>query len=118
MRDDDDPQPAERARQLLTAVCNQILEASLTPIRPYLMEGWDGSCAVDGTAFATFARGVKTAGPVTATDPDAGWYVRAGDHRDPGTPPASGSGPGSPSGPGSGTQRPTRSGTAQLLLSA
>jgi hypothetical protein len=92
MRDADDPQRAEQARQLLTAVCNQILEASLTPIRPYLMEGWDGSCAVDGTAFATFARGVKTTGPITATDPDAGWYVRDGDHRDPDTAPASASG--------------------------
>ncbi|MGY5136852.1 hypothetical protein ACWGJW_31445, partial [Streptomyces nigrescens] len=92
LRDAYAPERAERARQMLTAVCTQILEASLTPVRPCLTAGWAGSCAVDGTAFATFARGVKTTGALTATDPDAGWYVRDGDHHDPDTLPGSGSG--------------------------
>ncbi|WP_051735463.1 hypothetical protein [Streptomyces sp. NRRL B-3229] len=31
----------------------------------------------------TFSRGRRTNGPEFATDPDADWYVREGDHRDP-----------------------------------
>ncbi|MCL7494772.1 hypothetical protein M8I34_25710 [Streptomyces sp. MCA2] len=108
LRDADAPERAERARQLLTAVCNQILEASLTPVRPCLTAGWAGSCAVDGTAFATFARGVKTTGALTATDPDAGWYVRDGDHHDPDTLPGSGS--------GSGKKRSRRSRRVKMLF--
>lgn len=31
----------------------------------------------------TFAKGVRTAGPVTASDPDGAWHVRTGDHAEP-----------------------------------
>ncbi|MGW7464965.1 hypothetical protein ACWGJT_09695 [Streptomyces xantholiticus] len=50
-----------------------------------LSELSDGSLAVDATPVRTFARGRKANGPELATDPDAGWYVRDGDHRDPDT---------------------------------
>lgn len=36
----------------------------------------------------TYSRGLRTTGPDLATDPDAGWYVREGDHRDPDALPA------------------------------
>ena len=38
-----------------------------------------------GTPIRTYAKGLRTTGPELATDPDAGWYVRTGDHRDPDT---------------------------------
>ncbi|MFI8927131.1 hypothetical protein ACIG3E_05500 [Streptomyces sp. NPDC053474] len=73
---------AERATRLQKAV-GLLIEDSLTPARHLLDERWDGSIALDATPVRTFARGTRTTGPVTATDPDAGWYVREGDHRDP-----------------------------------
>ncbi len=46
-------------------------------------EFWDGSAAVDATPIRTFSRGVSAKDAKTATDPDAAWYVREGNHRDP-----------------------------------
>lgn len=43
----------------------------------------EGSLGVDATVIASFARGTRSKGPHAATDPDAGWYVRDGDHADP-----------------------------------
>jgi hypothetical protein len=89
-----DPGAAHAARALLVAVSNEIVEASIAGIRPLMDAHWDGAAAVDATVLAAFARGTPTLGPVTSTDPDAGWYVRTGDHRDPDTQPGSGSGSG------------------------
>ncbi|MCX4849031.1 MULTISPECIES: hypothetical protein [Streptomyces] len=74
-------------RQLLVEVTNRIVEASLAPARAVIEEFWDGSAAVDATPIRTFSRGVSATGPDTATDPDAAWYVREGNHRDPATAP-------------------------------
>lgn len=68
--------------ELLTFVCNQVLEASLQPVRP-LLEAADGSLGLDATVIATPARGIRSKSPHLSTDPDAGWYVRNGDHADP-----------------------------------
>ncbi|WP_146087491.1 hypothetical protein [Thermomonospora echinospora] len=73
----------EARQALLDRVTNQILEASSACVRHLLDEHWDGSLGVDATVIATFARGTRTKGPLTSTDPDAGWYVRDGDHADP-----------------------------------
>jgi hypothetical protein len=77
-----DPEAQTVARQRLVRVSNRIIEASLAPLAERLSRFWDGSVAIDGTAIATFARGVSATGPHTSTDPDAAWYVREGDHRD------------------------------------
>ena len=82
-----DPADLARRRDLLVKVSNQIVEASLTPVRHLLDAHWDGSAGVDATPIATFARGVRATGTHTSTDPDAGWYVRQGDHTDPDTTP-------------------------------
>lgn len=86
----DDPQRAAGALSLLTTVSNLIVESSLAPIRALMDTSWDGATGLDATAVAAFARGTPTLGPLTSTDPDAGWYVREGDHKDPDTPPAAG----------------------------
>ncbi|MCP2340658.1 hypothetical protein [Actinomadura rupiterrae] len=70
-------------RERLHKVIDAILGASIAAVRHRLDEHWDGSLGVDATPIATWARGVEQDGPVTATDPDAGWYVREGDHRAP-----------------------------------
>jgi len=74
-----------RQGQLLLRVTNAIVDASLHDLRPHLERHWDGSTAVDATPVRTYAKGLRTTGPELATDPDAGWYVREGDHRDPDT---------------------------------
>ncbi|MER7673150.1 hypothetical protein ABTY61_32475 [Kitasatospora sp. NPDC096128] len=73
----------QRRRVLLVEVTNRILEASLAPARTLIDEYWDGSVAVDATPVRTFSAGVHPSTEHTATDPDAAWYVRDGDHRDP-----------------------------------
>jgi hypothetical protein len=79
-----DPQLIADRDARLFFVANSILETSVTDFRPLLDgPGWDGSVSVDGTPIATWAKGVRSAADYLATDPDAGWHVREGDHRDP-----------------------------------
>lgn len=75
----------DAARQRLTVLSNLIVEDSLTPARVLLERHWDGSVAVDGTAVGAYSKGMRSSGSVTATDPDAAWHVRTGDHADPET---------------------------------
>lgn len=77
----------EDRRARLQWVTDQILEASVAAVRTHLDDYWDGSVGLDATPIRTWARGVGARSTVTATDPDAGWYVREGDHRDPELPP-------------------------------
>ncbi|MBR7831723.1 hypothetical protein KDL01_00540 [Actinospica durhamensis] len=67
-----------RARLIL--LTNSILDDSLIDARPLIDEYWDGSGSVDGTAVRAYAKGLRSKGPATATDPDAAWHVRTGDH--------------------------------------
>ncbi|MBR7836403.1 hypothetical protein KDL01_24205 [Actinospica durhamensis] len=67
-------------RDRLIELTNLILEDSLVDARPLLDAHWDGSGSVDGTAVRAYSKGVRSKGPVTATDPDAAWHVRTGDH--------------------------------------
>ncbi|MFF5700912.1 hypothetical protein ACFY7H_00090 [Streptomyces sp. NPDC012794] len=78
-----DPVQLAARRRLLVEVTNRLVEASLAPARPHIEALWDGPVAIDATPIRTFSRGVATSDPHTATDPDAAWYVREGDHRDP-----------------------------------
>ncbi|MBG0814281.1 hypothetical protein [Planomonospora sp. ID82291] len=82
-----DPADLAGRAERLRAVVNGIVESSLDAIRDTLDRHWDGSIGIDATPVATYAQGVGTGGTHTATDPDAGWYIRQGDHRDPDTGP-------------------------------
>ncbi|MFE2685198.1 hypothetical protein [Streptomyces mirabilis] len=73
---------AER-EQRLALFTEFILDASVRPLHSLLSELAEVSLGVDATPVRTFSRGRHTNGPELATDPDAGWYVREGDHRDP-----------------------------------
>lgn len=63
-----------------------MLDASVRPLHSLLTELAEVSLGVDATPVRTFSRGRRTNGPELATDPDAGWYVREGDHKDPDAP--------------------------------
>ena len=63
-----------------------MLDASVRPLHDLLAELAEVSLGIDATPVRTFSRGRRTNGPELATDPDAGWYVREGDHRDPDVP--------------------------------
>lgn len=82
-----DPAQLQKQAQCLLRVTNAVVDASLADLRPHMDRYWNGSTAVDATPIRTYAKGLRTTGPELATDPDAGWYVRDGDHRDPDTEP-------------------------------
>ncbi|MEU3522181.1 hypothetical protein ABZ770_44340 [Streptomyces sp. NPDC006654] len=76
---------AERERRL-ALFTEFVLDASVRPLHDLLAELAEVSLGIDATPVRTFSRGRRTNGPELATDPDAGWYVREGDHRDPDVP--------------------------------
>ncbi|TDD32922.1 hypothetical protein E1287_21210 [Actinomadura sp. KC06] len=78
-----DPHLLQEHRHALTRISNRILQASLAAVEQHLATLWDGSVGIDATPIETFARGVSAKKDFTSTDPDAAYYVREGDHRDP-----------------------------------
>ncbi|MEU0677916.1 hypothetical protein ABZ330_34555 [Streptomyces sp. NPDC006172] len=77
------PDELARKRALLIKLANLILAMSLREAMPLLEDRWNGSVCVDATVIGTYAKGLASGSPVTATDPDAAWYVRTTKHKDP-----------------------------------
>jgi hypothetical protein len=69
-------------RERLESVVNELIEASVTVCSPEELEGFDGSAGLDATVVPLFSRGPSARAGTCASDPDGGWYVREGDHRD------------------------------------
>ncbi|MEU3338484.1 hypothetical protein [Streptomyces sp. NPDC006668] len=78
-----DPDELARKRTLMIKLANLILAMSLREAMPLLEDRWNGSVCVDATVIGTYAKGLAPNSPVTATDPDAAWYVRTTKHKDP-----------------------------------
>ncbi|MEU3280283.1 hypothetical protein [Streptomyces antibioticus] len=78
-----DPDELTRKRTLMVKLANLILAMSLREAMPLLEDCWNGSVCVDATVIGTYAKGLAPNSPVTATDPDAAWYVRTAKHKDP-----------------------------------
>jgi hypothetical protein len=76
------PAQSEAARQRLEAFINSLLEASISVLDEEERAAFDGSAGLDATAVPLFSRGPSKRSGLTASDPDGGWYVREGDHRD------------------------------------
>lgn len=84
----------QERRAALTWVANRFLEVAQQELpqsvrdratnNPYGKPGY----AIDGTPIAAFARGKGVHNTIASSDPDAAWYVRTGDHRDPDDNPA------------------------------
>jgi hypothetical protein len=76
------PGEACAARGRLEALINALLEASISVLDDDERAAFDGSAGPDATPVPLFSRGPSRRSGLTASDPDGGWYVREGDHRD------------------------------------
>ena len=76
------PGQAQAARGRLEAFLNALLEASISALTDDELAAYDGSTGLDATPVPLFSRGPSRRTGLCASDPDGGWYVREGDHRE------------------------------------
>jgi hypothetical protein len=76
------PGQAEAARGRLEAFINALLEASISVLTSEERAAYDGCTGLDATPVPLFSRGPSRRAGLCASDPDGGWYVREGDHRE------------------------------------
>jgi hypothetical protein len=76
------PDQATAARDRLEALVNALLEASVCVLTEEERAVSDGSAGLDATPVPLFSRGPSKRTGLSASDPDGGWYVREGDHRE------------------------------------
>ena len=76
------PGQAEAARHRLEALINALIEASISVLDEEERAASDGSAGLDATPVPLFSRGPSRRTGLCASDPDGGWYVREGDHRE------------------------------------
>ena len=70
------------ARVQLEAFLNSLLEASMSVLDQEERAAADGGTGLDATPVPLFSRGPSRRTALSASDPDGGWYVREGDHRE------------------------------------
>jgi hypothetical protein len=78
-----DPNEVQRRKDRLNEFSNGLVLATWQMIPRDIRRRWKGNVCVDATPVKAFARGYSPRTPFTS-EPDAGWYVREGDHRDTG----------------------------------
>lgn len=76
------PGQATAARDRLEALVNALVEASVSVLTGDERAAFGGSTALDATPVPLFSRGPSRRTGLCASDPDGGWYVREGDHRE------------------------------------
>ena len=76
------PAQAQAARGRLEAFINALIEASISVLTGDERAAFDGCTGLDATPVPLFSRGPSRRAGLCASDPDGGWYVREGDHRD------------------------------------
>ncbi len=76
------PGQATAARDRLEALVNALLEASVSVLTEEERAAFDGGTGLDATPVPLFSRGPSRRTGLSASDPDGGWYVREGDHRE------------------------------------
>jgi len=76
------PDQATAARARLETLVNALLEASVSVLTQDERAAFDGGTALDATPVPLFSRGPSKRTGLCASDPDGGWYVREGDHRE------------------------------------
>jgi hypothetical protein len=80
-----DPEESERKQERLDWVTNQLLEVSMQAMPRSVRRKWKGNVCIDATPVAAFGkRGTTKGSDRVSSEPDGSWYVREGDHRDPG----------------------------------
>jgi hypothetical protein len=71
------------ARQVaLEGLVAELLEASVKVCSADELAGFDGSVGLDATPVPLWSRGPSARSGTSASDPDGGWYLREGDHRE------------------------------------
>ena len=76
------PAQAEAARGRLETFLNALIEASISVLTGEERAACDGCTGLDATPVPLFSRGPSKRAGLCASDPDGGWYVREGDHRE------------------------------------
>ena len=76
------PDQAEAARGRLEALASALLQASVSVLTQDERAASGGGTALDATPVPLFSRGPSRRAGLCASDPDGGWYVREGDHRE------------------------------------
>jgi hypothetical protein len=76
------PGQATAARDRLETLVNALLEASISVLSAGERAASGGGTALDATPVPLFSRGPSKRTGLSASDPDGGWYVREGDHRE------------------------------------
>ena len=76
------PDQATAARDRLEALVNALLEASVAVLDGDERAASGGCTGLDATPVPLFSRGPSKRAGLSASDPDGGWYVREGDHRE------------------------------------
>ena len=76
------PDQATAARDRLEALVNALLEASVSVLTQDERAASGGGTGLDATPVPLFSRGPSRRTGLSASDPDGGWYVREGDHRE------------------------------------
>jgi hypothetical protein len=69
-------------RERLESVVGDLIEASVKVCSKEELERFDGAVGLDATVVPLFSRGPSARAGTSSSDPDGGWYVREGDHRD------------------------------------
>lgn len=72
----------EVRRRRLEETSSKLLAASVRVCADSELSGFDGSVGLDATPVPLYSRGATQRSAKSASDPDGGWYVREGDHRD------------------------------------
>ena len=76
------PAQSQAARTRLEAFLNALLEASVSVLDQDERAAAGGGAGLDATPVPLFSRGPSRRTGLCASDPDGGWYVREGDHRE------------------------------------
>ena len=76
------PAQTQAARGRLEAFINSLIEASVSVLTDEERAAFDGCTGLDATPVPLFSRGPSKRTGLSASDPDGGWYVREGDHRE------------------------------------
>ena len=76
------PGQIHAARSRLEAFINALIETSISVLTEQERMASGGAVALDATPVPLFSRGPSRRTGLAASDPDGGWYVREGDHRE------------------------------------
>ena len=76
------PAQIQAARGRLEAFINSLIEASVSVLTDEERAASGGCTGLDATPVPLFSRGPSRRTGLCASDPDGGWYVREGDHRE------------------------------------